>query len=161
MGRKKLVDISSRFWVIEVWKVASSGTLKLQFWRREFSSSFVLYDFTYCQISGASPDQRGYGGRNSVMGEGGRGGGGIRIGRPGPQKSKSKNSCCKWYRANCKPLIMERQSLKCKPGEIIANATLFYRMGPSKILVNWGRKLIWGVVYAFISLLQKAFKFVN
>jgi len=44
---------------------------------------------------GTSPDQRGYGGRNSVMGEGGRGGGGIRIGRPGPQKSKSKNSCCK------------------------------------------------------------------
>ena len=36
MGRKKHVDISSCLWVIEVWKVASCGTSKSQFWRREF-----------------------------------------------------------------------------------------------------------------------------
>ena len=50
MGRKKLVDISSCFWVIEVWKVASSGTSKSQFWWLEFSSYFVLYGLKYAVL---------------------------------------------------------------------------------------------------------------
>ena len=42
MGRKSLLT-PLHFWVIEVWKVASSGTSKSQFWQKQFSSYFVLY----------------------------------------------------------------------------------------------------------------------
>ena len=50
MRRKKHFDIYNHFWVIELWKVASSGTAKSQIWGREFSSSFVLYVSTHNQI---------------------------------------------------------------------------------------------------------------
>ena len=47
MRRKKHFNMSNHFWVIELWKVASSGTAKSQIWGREFSSSFVLYALFY------------------------------------------------------------------------------------------------------------------
>ena len=39
--------MSNLLWVIELLKVASCGTSKFQIWRRNISSSFVLYDVVY------------------------------------------------------------------------------------------------------------------